>query len=62
VKIGTEFLYVEGANFIDIYSTSTTLDIIERDIFNTGQNLISKEQDVTFYKTSSIVAESQFTI
>jgi len=50
LRIGNEFILVEGQNNLNGGSTTQLFKVIKRNIFNTGETQITVNQDVIFYK------------
>ena len=50
LRIGNEFILVEGQNNLNGGSTTQLFKVIKRNIFNTGETQITANQDVIFYK------------
>jgi hypothetical protein len=50
IRVNNEFIFAEGINTITSTDTTQDFKLILRDIFKQGQQIISKNQDVSFYK------------
>jgi hypothetical protein len=50
LRIGNEFILVEGQNNLNGGSITQLFKVIKRNIFNTGETQITVNQDVIFYK------------
>lgn len=58
IKINNEFLLIEGTEIITSSTTSTTVKVIERDIFKTGETEISIGQEIEFCQILQISNEN----
>ena len=53
IRINNEFMIVQGINSLTDTDTTQSVKILIRDIFSEGKKIISKNQDVCFYKIIS---------
>jgi len=57
LQINNEFILVRGTEEINTTTENTTVNILERDLFENGETQISYNQDITMYKILSIQSE-----
>lgn len=57
MSINDEFILVKGTEEIDVTTSATTVNILERDLFDTGETQIGYNQEIVYYKILSIQSE-----